>query len=428
MIGTDDTSFVLKGNMVYANPEGGIHCFEHAYLICRDRKSAGVYGSLPGEYAGYPLIDAGDSIILPGMTDLHLHAPQYAFRGLGMDLELLEWLNANTFPEEAKYKDMTYAAKAYEIFVRDLAGSMTTRACIFATVHNEATLLLMELLERSGLVTYVGRVNMDRNCSPGICEAGAGQSAGETEEWLLEALKSFTRTKPILTPRFIPTCSDELMHKLSGLQRKYRLPVQSHLSENLSEIEWVRELVPAAACYGAAYDSFGLFGGAAPAIMAHCVYCTGEETELIRRNGVYIAHCPESNLNIASGIAPVRRYISQGLKLGLGTDVAGGSSVSMLKAMAHAVQSSKMYWRLMDQSMKPLTFDEVFFLATLGGGSFFGKVGSFLPDYEFDAVIIDDSAIQSPRQISLKDRAERMMYLPEGIRVCGKYVRGRRII
>ena len=119
------------------------------------------------------MTDCGNALILPGLVDLHLHAPQYAFTGLGMDMELLEWLDTRTFPEEGKYGDMAYAEKAYGIFTEDLKNSATTRACIFATRHVPATILLMDMLEGSGLKTMVGKVNMDRNAPDYLCEESA---------------------------------------------------------------------------------------------------------------------------------------------------------------------------------------------------------------------------------------------------------------
>lgn len=186
----------------------------------------------------------GDQLIIPGMNDLHLHAPQYAFHGMYMDLELLEWLNQVTFPEEARYADLSYAEKAYSIFAEDLRQSATTRASIFATLHVEATELLMDLMEKTGLKTYIGKVNMDRNGTADLQEKSAVVSAGDTVRWLTDTAGKYENVKPILTPRFTPSCTDELMNALAELQRTYRLPVQSHLSENQSEIAWVHELCP----------------------------------------------------------------------------------------------------------------------------------------------------------------------------------------
>jgi guanine deaminase len=245
----------------------------------------------------------------------------------------------------------------------------------------------------------------------------------------METKDKFTRTAPILTPRFIPACSDELMVKLRELQIEFGLPVQSHLSENKSEIEWVRELCPEAESYADAYNCFGLFGsgGGIPTIMAHCVWCEGSEEELLRRNGVYVAHCPQSNMNLSSGIAPIRRFLRKGIRVGLGSDVAGGCHTAILRAMSDAIQASKLYWRLVDQNDVPLTVQEAFYLGTIGGGSFFGKVGSFEEGYEFDAVIIDDSGMPSSNPLSLEERLARIIYLSDESCIRGKYVRGKRV-
>ncbi|WP_294407169.1 amidohydrolase family protein [uncultured Clostridium sp.] len=420
-------SFIIKGNFIYSSRDKKLKIIENGYAVCEKGICQGVFEEIPEEFKGLEIKDFKDNIIIPGMVDLHVHAPQYSFRGLGMDLELLDWLNINTFPEEAKYRNIEYAEKAYEIFVEDLKQGETTRSCIFATIHNESTLLLMDMLEKSGLHTFVGKVNMDRNSSSMLCEKSAEDSLRNTKEWILESEQSFINTKPILTPRFVPTCSDELMEGLGRLQKEFHIPVQSHLSENLSEISWVKELNSKASCYGQAYDMFGLFGSQDRTVMAHCIYSTEEEIELMRKNNVFIAHCPESNLNLASGIAPIRKYLDLDMNVGLGSDIAGGSSLSMMSAMVNAIQSSKMYWRLIDQGKKPLTFEEVFYLATLGGGKFFGNVGTFEKGYEFDVVVIDDSALKSPNKLNLHQRIERSIYNNQAIKIVEKYVCGNKI-
>ena len=419
--------FALKGTICYSKNQKELIFAENSYAVCENGLCAGVFSQLPEEYKDIPVKDMGDRLIIPGFTDLHLHAPQYAYRGTGMDLELLDWLNTITFPQEAKYADLSYAKKAYSIFVDDLKHSFTTRACIFATLHRPATELLMDMLEESGLATMVGKVNMDRNGAPELQEKSAQASAQDTRQWLEEIKGRYDHTYPILTPRFTPSCTDELMRKLKEVQKKYDLPVQSHLSENQGEIAWVQELCPESRFYGDAYDQFGLFGGDVKTIMAHCVSSTEEEIELMRERGVYVAHCPESNTNLSSGVAPVRTYLDKGVNVGLGSDVAGGSKESIFYAMAHAVQVSKLRWRLQDTSLKPLTVEEAFYLGTMGGGSFFGKVGSFLEGYEFDALILDDSDIRHPQPLSLKERLERFIYLSDERHIKGKIVAGNRI-
>ena len=418
---------VLKGDICYSADKNKLAAVRDGYLVCEDGLCAGVFPSLPERYGGLELEDYSGSLIVPGLVDLHIHAPQYAFRGFQMDLELLDWLNSSAFPEEARYTDAEYAERAYSIFVRDLRNSPNTRACIFSTLHVPATTILMNLLEKSGLETMVGKVNMDRNCPDYLCEASAGASAEATAAWLEESLGSYAHVRPILTPRFIPACSDGLMELLSQIQKKWRLPMQSHLSENPGEIAWVRELAPQSRFYGDAYDRFGLFGGDVPTIMAHCVHCPPEEIDLIEKRGVYIAHCPQSNTNLMSGAAPVRAFLDRGMRVGLGSDIAGGASLSIFRAMADAIQVSKLRSCLAPDGLRPITMEEAFFMGTRGGGAFFGKVGSFEPGFEADAIVLDESRIPSPRELTVKERLERFIYLSGDDWVLHKYVSGRRL-
>ena len=371
------SAFILKGDICYSISLNEMITMEGAYAVCVDGKSRGVYKTVPEEYRSLPIYDYGRRIIIPGMVDLHIHAPQYAFRGTGMD---------------------------------------------------------MELMEDSGIVSLVGKVNMDREAPESLCEPSADYSAFDTFGWINSVNGKYKNTKPILTPRFIPCCTPELLEQLREIQNAYDLPVQSHLSENPGEIEWVRQHCPDALFYGDAYDGYGLFGEdhrrgrSIRTVMAHCVYSSEDEIKRLHDNGVFVAHCPASNVNLSSGIAPVRKYIDEGLKIGIGSDVAGGHTESMLQAVCHAVQASKMYWRLEDRNMKPLSFDEAFYLGTKGGGEFFGKVGSFEEGYDFSAVILDDSYIPYPGELTLHDRLERAAYLSlDMVGLCAKYVAGRKL-
>lgn len=416
---------VLKGNIIYSKDLSHLEVTEHGYLVSSGKTVIGVYKELPEEFNGAEIKDYGDNLIIPGLVDLHVHAPQYSFRGLGMDLELLDWLDQNTFPEEAKFSDLEYANRTYDIFVENLKKSATTRACVFATVHREATLLLMDKLERSGLAAMVGKVNMDRNSPDYLREKSSEISAKETRNWLEEVKeRHYQNVSPILTPRFTPSCSDELMRKLKEIQLEYKLPVQSHLSENPSEGEWVKKLCPWSKVYADAYAEFDLFGNDTPAIMAHCVYSEEKEIQMLKKRGVFVAHCPESNENLSSGIAPVRRFLNEGIHVGLGSDIAAGTTENLFFAMAQAIRVSKLRWRMKDSSLKPLSLEEVFYMATKGGGEFFGKVGSFEPGYEMDAVILDDSRLKRPQKLSVRERLERIVYCGDEREVKEKYVKG----
>jgi guanine deaminase len=445
-------NFVIQGDICWSRDPNSLETMPNSFLVCEDGKSAGVFSQLPQQYHNLPLSSYCGKLIVPGLVDLHAHAPQFAFRGMGMDLELLGWLNNHAFPEEAKYSDLAYARKAYELFVEHLKQGPNTRIVIFATLHTAATMVLMDLMEESGLVSMVGKVNMDRNCPENLREKSAADSLDETRKWLELAQKArYSNTKPILTPRFIPSCSDELLHGLGVLRREMNLPVQSHLSESRKEIKWVSELCIESRGYGAAYCDYDLFGNetpsrentsnqknvVAPTVMAHCVWSDKEEIKLMAQRGVFMAHCPQSNTNLSSGIAPVRQMINAGVPIGLGSDIAGGADCSIFRAMSDAIQVSKLRFSLQgipdnDTIEKPLKLEEAFYYGTVGGGSFFGKAGmgfsgSFDPGFDFDALVLNDGPLAAPFDLSIRDRLERAVYISDTRHIEAKYARGKRV-
>lgn len=429
-----ENTFVVKGDICFNKSKDEFTTIENGYLVCVNGVSKGCFEVLPDEYKDLKLIDYSNKLIIPALVDLHIHAPQFAFRGTDMDMELMDWLNNHTFPEESKYCDLDYADKAYSIFAESMKKSATGYSCVFATKHRKATELLMDKLEATGIISYVGKVNMDREAPVTLLEPSTSYAAFDTYGWINNVINKYNNTKPILTPRFIPCCTPELLKELREIQLAYDLPVQSHLSENKGEIEFVRQLAPTSSFYGDAYDEYSMFGlnhisnKFYKVIMAHCVYSTEEEMIRMKENGVYVAHCPSSNMNLSSGIAPIRKYLELNLKLGLGSDVAGGHSESMLRAVCDAVQVSKLYWRLIDENYKPLTFKEAFYLATLGGGEFFGKVGSLDKDYECSFVVLNDSINKFPNKLSISQRIESAAYSSIDLYgVCAKYIRGNKI-
>jgi guanine deaminase len=225
------------------------------------------------------------------------------------------------------------------------------------------------------------------------------------------------------------------MEKLRLIQMAYGIPVQSHLSESKGEIEFVKFLHPDDPFYGDVYNDYDLFGKNddidtdVKTVMAHCVWSSDEEIALMRENGVFVAHCPASNMNLTSGIAPIRKYLDLGLNVGLGSDIAGGHSDSIFRAITDAIQVSKMYFRMVDESVRPLVFPEAFYLATMGGGAFFGKVGCFEEGYAFDAVVLDDSVLPHPQSLTLAQRMERAVYLGlDEKNITAKFIAGKKII
>lgn len=424
--------FALKGAVVYTEEKERFICHDNAYVVCENGVSAGVYRELPANYKDIQVMDYGSHVIIPGLCDLHLHAPQYGFRGLGRNIEADgwgTWFDIYAFPEESHYRDLEYAARAYERFTHDLMKTTTTRAVMFATIHRPATELLMSILYKKGFAAYVGKVNMDRNSMEGLVET-TEESLRETEEWLRDCRGLYGPVKPVITPRYVPTCTNQLLEGLGALTEKYNVPVQSHLSEGLDEIKWVNELEPGLTCYGEAYDRYGLMGSAVPAVMAHCVFPNEAEMELMRERKVMVAHCPECNM-FAANIAPVREYLDSGIAVGLGSDMAGVGRLEMFQVVKHAILASRVRWAQTERGDDPdavmggLSWSEAFYLATKGGGSFWGKAGSFEPGYLFDAVVLDDTSIADLSRRSTCERIERLIQAGDDRNIVAKYIEGR---
>ncbi len=211
-------------------------------------------------------------------------------------------------------------------------------SCVFATSSTEGTERLYEAYKAKGIRAYVGKVNMVRNAPDFIIEEV--QASLDGLKYLVEKYKDEPLVKPIVTPRFAPTSTEESMEALGKIAKEYDLPVQSHISENPAEVEWIKELYEWSTSYADVYDKFNLYGET-PTIMAHAVYLTEEERKLSQNGKVYLAHCPDSNVNIVSGIAPVKQYMEMGIKVGLGSDIAGGHKIQMNEAVVRAIQLSK---------------------------------------------------------------------------------------
>ena len=416
---------VYKDHILFTKEVSRFEVLENGYLaVGPDGRVAGVSSDLASLDSGdAEVVDFGDRLLIPAMNDLHVHAPQYRNQGIAMDLELLPWLRNYTFPEEMKYADRAYAERMYRRFVRDLWRFGTMRACVFATIHTESTRLLMNLFLEAGMGAFVGKVAMNRHCPKELSESLEEMTKGY-EELVAEFNEPEALVRPIIAPRFIPSCSPNMLRSCGELAAKYQLPVQSHLSENKSEIALVQSLEPESSCYGDAYDQYGLFGQT-PTVMAHCVWTDGEELELMKRRGVMVAHCPTSNFNLASGMAPIRKFLNEGLHVGLGSDISGGHDLSIFRTMVYAIQVSKILYQ-QNHERAFLSLSEAFWMATKSAGSFFGKVGSFEPGYEFDALVIDDRDLNHDNY-SLLERLERYIYLGDDRQIEHRFCRGKEI-
>ncbi len=425
---------VYKAHILFTKEKDRFEVYENGYIAVEDGYVLGVASHLKDlNCPDAEVIDFGDKLLIPAMNDMHVHAPQVHNQAVAMDLELLPWLQNYTFPEEAKYADVKYAERMYRRFLHTQWLFGTMRSVVFGTIHTESTRCLMQLYQEAGMGAMVGKVAMNRNCPDNLSEDVDGYIEG-----MEQLIKDFSPlasgreaggevpslVRPIITPRFVPSCTPELLRACGQLAQQYQLPVQSHLSENTSEIAWVQELEPESESYGDAYNRYGLFGQT-PTIMAHCVWTHGKELELMKKNKVMVAHCPTSNFNLSSGLAPIRSLLDEGLRIGLGSDISGGHDLNMFRMLVYAIQVSKMHYQ-QDHSKAFLTLPEVFWIATKSAGSFFGKVGSFEPGYEFDALVIDD-AVLYPSEYSLLHRLERFIYVGDDRQIVHRFCRGQEV-
>ena len=361
---------------------------------------------------------------MQSFADMHLHAPQVPMLGMGMDLPLISWLSKYTYKTEARFKDLDYARKTYRKLAKDLIDNGTTRVAMFSSLHVDATLVLMEELEKAGVTGYVGKVNMDRNSSKELKESTA-ESKRETLRWL-EECKKFKNIKPILTPRFTPSCTNELMEFIGDLANKENLYVQSHLSENIDEIKWVSDLHPESKQYWETYYQYGQWKS--HTLMAHCVYSGAKERKAIKDHDVVVVYCPDSNINIASGICPVRTFLDEGIWVTLGSDIAGGAMLEMYKNIQMAIKVSKIHTITTHYRSEYLSVSEAYYLATTSGHKYFDESLGFMKNKKLNVIVVDDSSFTNPvRELSLKERFERSIYLMNKDNIIAVYSEGKRV-
>lgn len=414
---------LIKGHIIEAKSFGDPEITENGYLVAEQGVVLGVYSILPEKYNGLPVADYSNQLVLQSFCDMHLHAPQYPMLGMGMDLPLMDWLKTYTFQTEAQFSDLEFARSTYRRLAHELVKNGTTRVCIYSSTHTDATLILMEELERAGIHGYVGKVNMDRDS--GACQEETKESERETLRWL-EGCARFTRIKPILTPRFTPSCTNELLDWLGKLAEKQRLYVQSHLSENYKEIELVKRLHPDCEQYWQTYDKYCLWTD--HTIMAHCVHSDAREQQAMIDRNVLCVHCPDSNINICSGFAPVRQMKNRGVWLALGSDIAGGAQLPMLQVIAGCLRMSKARAIATEGAEPFLTVGEAYYLATSAGARYFGDADGFAPGNPLHAVVLDETALPpSARPLSVKERFERAVYLADDRNIAAVYGGGRKL-
>ena len=347
-----------------------------------------------------------DQRLLPGLVDLHVHAPQWPQLGTGLDLVLERWLFEYTFPLEARYADSQFALDVWQHMVPTLLAHGTTTAVYFATVHEESTRLLAEQCVKFGQRAFIGRVAMDHPEGTPEWYRDASAAAGvEASHASIEAVRSVggehALVQPIITPRFVPACTDELLAGLGALAITSGVSVQTHCSES----DWAHTVVRErfGESDATVLREMGLMRDGT--VLAHANFLSDEDMGIVRSAAAGVAHCPQSNSYFANAVFPVRRALALGVKVGMGTDVAGGAHPGLLGQCSMAVASS----RMLEDGVDPLLpsndrgtpgarIDAVtaFHLATAGGGDVLGiPVGRFHVGQQFDAFVIDTAGSPS---------------------------------
>jgi guanine deaminase len=415
---------IIKGNIIQSISLKDISTIKDGGILLSDDGTViDVLKSIPADNK-IPVIDYGDKLIMQSFADMHLHAPQFPMLGMGMDLPLLEWLNTYTFKTEARFSNLDYARNVYSILAKELIDNGTTRVAMFSSLHKEASIVLMEELEKAGVTGYVGKVNMDRNSTPELNET-TKESMDNTIRFLNES-KKFKNIKPILTPRFTPSCTNELMQWLGELSNKENLYIQSHLSENLAEMDWVHALHPDTNRYWESYKKYGLWKS--HTLMAHCVHSDKEERKALKDYDVYVVHCPDSNVNLSSGVCPVRTYLNEGVKVVLGSDIAGGAMLPMYRNIQQAIKISKIQGINTKGTDQFLSVNEAFYLATSAAQEYFGIDNGFAKGHKLHAIVVDDSSFcPSVRDLTLKERFERAVYMMEKQDIIAVYSEGQKV-
>ena len=389
--------------------------------------------------------DFKDKILLPGFIDLHIHAPQWPQAGLALDDELSYWLNNFTFPLESKYQDLDYAREVYSDLVKTLLANGTTSAMYFGTIHNEATLELAKICASYGQRGFVGKVVMDdKTMNPDFYRDNSTKEAIEnTEKFIIDvqtlAKDVFQGVYPVITPRFVPSCTDNALLELGKLAKKYNCYIQSHCSESDWEHNFVIDR------FGKrdseVLDQFGLLTD--KSIMAHGNFIDSDDADIFKKKKSSVCHCPISNSYFANAVFPVNQLKKQGLNICLGTDISGGFSPSLYDNIKHSVMASRMLNDWVDNKLSAdnrgtnnarVSVFEAFYLATTGGGEALKlPLGIFKEGYICDFQVIDINSPNNKLPNFLdneedKHLLQKILYLSTSENIREVWVQGKQIL
>jgi guanine deaminase len=403
--------------------ESSYRHYEDGHLAVDD---AGRIASV-GPWADAPegeVVDLSGKLIAPGFIDTHLHAPQLEMIG-SYGGELLEWLNRYTFPTERKFEDPEHARRVARAFYDELLRNGTLTALIFSTIHPHATEIFFEEAERRGFRGIIGKTMMDRNAPEYLLDATPQQSYDECRALLMK-WHGRGLLRYAITPRFAPTSTPEQLALAGQLKREFPdVWVHTHISENRNEVRWVQELFPEAE-YADVYDHYGLLGERT--VLAHGVWLTAEELDLLARRGTRIAHCPNSNLFLGSGLFPLHRVLDAGVIVGLGSDIGAGTTPSLFNAMADAYKVQQ----VQNVSLSPF---HLWYLATLGGAralTLDAETGSLEAGKSADFLVLDLDAtpllaMRTGRASSLEDLLAGLIFMGDDRAVERSFIAGRNV-
>ncbi|KAF2111611.1 hypothetical protein BDV96DRAFT_602675 [Lophiotrema nucula] len=338
------------------------------------------------------VVEVKDGFFFPGFIDTHTHASQHPNTGLFGQTTLLDWLQTYTFPMESSLSELSKAQTVYSNFVSRTLSHGTTTAAYYATIHVPTTNLLADICLSRGQRALVGRVCMNTDLSPEYYRDVSEEQALSDSRASIDYIRSIDPkgeiVQPIITPRFAPSCTSTCLSHLGALAKETGAHIQTHIAENKPEVVLVASLFPTSKSYTDVYDTAGLL--TPKTILAHAVHLSGPEISTIKARGAKISHCPASNTAITSGCCPVRELLDEGLTIGLGTDVSGGFSPSILEECRQAIWVSR-FRAMSSAENSKLSTEEVLYLATRGGAAVVGledRVGGFEVGKEWDAQMI----------------------------------------
>lgn len=346
----------------------------------------GDFSDLPQPHRGLPETDHGDKLILPGFVDAHLHFPQYRMiAAYGKDL--LDWLNRYTFIEEQKFSEASIARPAAKLFLDELVRNGITSCLAFSTIHPIALDALFEEAQSRNMAMASGKTLMDCNAPSGLCDTP--ETAYQHSTDLIKIWHGKGRLKYAISPRFAVTSSEAQLEATGALVKENPgLLLQTHLSENHGEIEFVASRFPKAKDYTDVYDHYGLLNE--NSLFAHGIHLSKREMSRLSEAGSAIVHCPTSNNFLGSGLFKLRETASyaNGIKVGLGCDIGGGTSFSTLQTMRDTYTVSQLVG-------SRITAFEAFHMATLGNANLLGmghEIGSLEVGKMADLVVLDPQA------------------------------------